>query len=128
MGKKKSRQQGRPPRARQSSNAAGSAVERAVEKPDAPESVRDPADVEQSVKDRPEFWDGVLRAVGTEPRTARDLGGASGVRNGINRARIVVVAYRVHDYHKIVLILLFRDFLCRFVRFVRLILVLRFGI
>jgi hypothetical protein len=34
-----------------------------------------------SVKERPDFWNGVLRAAGTEPRTATEIGGASGVRH-----------------------------------------------
>jgi hypothetical protein len=36
----------------------------------------------ESVKERPEFWNGILRAAGTEPRTAKEIGGATGVRHG----------------------------------------------
>jgi hypothetical protein len=36
-----------------------------------------------TAKLRPEFWPGVLRAAGVEPRAASDIGGASGVRHGV---------------------------------------------
>lgn len=41
-----------------------------------------PSEELEDLRERPEFWNGVLRAAGSEPRTARDIGGASGVRHG----------------------------------------------
>lgn len=53
----------------------------------------------ETASDRPEFWNGVLRAVGVDPRKAREVGGASGVRHaalavGVDETekRIVVVS------------------------------------
>ena len=55
--------------------------------------------VGEVVRQRPEFWNGVLRAIGTDPRSAREIGGASGVRHsalgvGVNETekRIVIVS------------------------------------
>lgn len=63
------------------------------------EATPDPAAAIDSAKERPEFWNGVLRAVGAEPRSATEVGGASGVRHsalaiGVDEAekRIVVVS------------------------------------
>jgi hypothetical protein len=51
------------------------------------------------VRQWPEFWNGVLRAIGTDPRSAREIGGASGVRHsalgvGVDETekRIVIVS------------------------------------
>ena len=55
--------------------------------------------VGEVVRQRPEFWNGVLRAIGTDPRSAREIGGASGVRHsalgvGVDETekRIVIVS------------------------------------
>src|SRR5215831_7410860 len=59
----------------------------------------------ETLKDRPEFWDGVLRVAGTEPRTAKEIGGASGVRHGAlaigvddTEKRIVVISAEGEAY------------------------------
>lgn len=54
-------------------------------KPEFKESAPDeevPGEELEDLRQRPEFWNGVLRAAGSEPRTAREIGGASGVRHG----------------------------------------------
>jgi hypothetical protein len=59
----------------------------------------------ETLKERPEFWDGVLRVAGTEPRAAKDLGGASGVRHdalaiGVDdvEKRIIVISAEGEAY------------------------------
>jgi hypothetical protein len=65
----------------------------------ATEAASDRAAAIEAAKERPEFWNGVLRAVGAEPTSATEVGGASGVRHsalaiGVDEAekRLVVVS------------------------------------
>lgn len=47
-----------------------------------PETTPDRAAAIDAARERPEFWNGVLRAVGADPRSATEVGGASGARHG----------------------------------------------
>jgi hypothetical protein len=76
------RDQRSTPRPSESSASEPGPIDGQPQAQELPPSEPVPSEELQNLRECPEFWNGVLRAAGSEPRTAREIGGASGVRHG----------------------------------------------